>query len=262
MLLLTATQQACVIDELHRTPHPVAGAVVVRTNVAELSGNYTVYIDDTPFTADRNPYTPSATFTPGTHTVLVHNTPQGMYARGKTIVVNTLDDGSIDPYPGHMFAGTQTFDVLPDDTVNLNVDVRQRTRDLHIVLDIAEGDPKRIAQVSATLTGVAGSYDLTAMQPAGQPVNTHPLFVLQGNQLVADLRLLGMIGHDQHLLLTITFTDGRTLTVDTSVAELLAGFNNEQTPLTIRAKLLTPTQSGINTSIIDWTLENHDVQVH
>ena len=247
----------CVKDTLYDTPHPDRGVVSVSVDVPQgAEGDYTVEVDGTPLDKGATASEPLA---PGTHTVLVYNTPAGFTVTDGIAYVERLDGiraltDLIEPLPGVLYAGRQTVTVLADDTLRVDLDVAQRTRDLRLELTVTEGDPQRITAITGTLSGVAGAYDLRTETLHGEAVSTAPAFTRNGDKIEADLRLLGTMGEAQVLTLTLTFTDGLTQTVESDLTEALANFNSdmEQT-FTVTGSLRTPTEAGLGgCTITDW----------
>ena len=250
---------SCVKDELHDTPHPDQGVVSVSVDYPQGAeeGDYTVEVDGKPLDEGDNASNP---LTPGEHTVLVYNTPEGFTVTDGIAYVERMDGTRaltdlIDPLPETLYSGTKTVTVMADDTLHLDLSVAQRTRDLRLELTVTEGDPERIAAITGTLSGVAGAYDLRGETLYGEAVSTRPAFTRSGGKVVADLRLLGTMGGAQVLTLTLTFTDGQTQTVESDLTEVLANFNGdmEQT-FTVTGSLRTPTEAGLGgCTITDWT---------
>ena len=249
---------SCVKGELYNTPHPDKG--VVSVSVAYPQGtedDYTVEVDGEPLDEGNNASNP---LTPGEHTVLVYNTPEGFTVTDGIAYVERVDGTRaltdlIDPLPETLYSGTKTVTVVADDTLHLDLSVVQRTRDLRLELTVTEGDPERIASITGILSGVAGAYDLRSETLYGEAVSTAPAFTRNGDKIEADLRLLGTMGEAQVLTLTLTFTDGLTQTVESDLTEVLANFNGdmEQT-FTVTGSLRTPTEAGLGgCTITDWT---------
>ncbi len=249
----------CVKDELYDTPHPDKGVIAVTINQPQGAeeGDYTVEVDGQPLDEGDNASNP---LTPGEHTVLVYNTPEGFTVTDGIAYVERVDGTRaltdlIDPLPETLYSGTKTVTVVADDTLHLDLSVAQRTRDLRLELTVTEGDPERIAAITGTLSGVAGAYDLRNETLYGEAVSTAPAFTRSGDKIEADLRLLGTMGEAQVLTLTLTFTDGLTQTVESDLTEVLANFNGdmEQT-FTVTGSLRTPTEAGLGgCTITDWT---------
>ena len=249
---------SCVKDELYNTPHPDKGVVSVSVDYPQgTEDDYTVEVDGKPLDEGNNASNP---LTPGEHTVLVYNTPEGFTVTDGIAYVERVDGTRalvdlIDPLPETLYSGTKTVTVVADDTLHLDLSVAQRTRDLRLELTVTEGDPERIAAITGTLSGVAGAYDLRSETLHGEAVSTAPAFTRSGGKVAADLRLLGTMGEAQVLTLTLTFTDGLTQTVESDLTEVLADFNGdmEQT-FTVTGSLRTPTEAGLGgCTITDWT---------
>ena len=173
-LMLAAT--SCVKDDLYYTPHPDRGVVAVSVDYPQGTEeeDYTVEVDGQPLDEGNNTSDP---LTPGEHTVLVYNTPEGFTVTDGIAYVERLDGTRaltdlIEPLPEVLYSGTKTVTVMADDTLRVVLDVAQRTRDLHLELTVTEGDPERIASITGTLSGVAGAYDLRSETLYGEAVST------------------------------------------------------------------------------------------
>ncbi len=259
---------SCVKDELHNTPHPDQGVVSVSVDYPQGTeeDGYTVEVDGQPLGEGDNASDP---LTPGEHTVLVYNTPEGFTVTDGIAYVERVDGTRaltdlIDPLPETLYSGTKTVTVVADDTLHLDLSVAQRTRDLRLELTVTEGDPERIAAITGTLSGVAGAYDLRSETLHGEAVSTAPAFTRNGDKIEADLRLLGTMGEAQVLTLTLTFTDGQTQTTESDLTEALAGFGSDMTePFTLTAGLRTPMEAGFSASITDWeVVDGGHVDIH
>ena len=258
---------SCVKDELYNTPHPDKGVVSVSVDYPQgTEDDYTVEVDGKPLDEGDNASNP---LTPGEHTVLVYNTPEGFTVTDGIAYVERLDGTRaltdlIDPLPETLYSGTKTVTVVADDTLHLDLSVTQRTRDLRLELTVTEGDPERIASITGILSGVAGAYDLRSETLHGEAVSTRPAFTRSGDKVSADLRLLGIMGDRQTLTLVLTFTDGQTQTTESDLTEALAGFGSDMTgPFTLTAGLRTPMEAGFSASITDWeVVDGGHVDIH
>ena len=249
---------SCVKDELHDTPHPDQGVVSVSVDYPQGAeeDDYTVEVDGQPLDEGDNASNP---LTPGEHTVLVYNTPEGFTVTDGIAYVERVDGTRaltdlIDPLPETLYSGTKTVTVVADDTLHLDLSVAQRTRDLRLELTVTEGDPKRIAAITGTLSGVAGAYDLRNETLHGEAVSTAPAFTRSGDKGAADLRLLGTMGDRQTLTLRLSFLNGnpQDITIESDLTEQLAGFNLGTGTITLDGELHTPTEAGVEAAIIDW----------
>ena len=256
----------CVKDDLYNTPHPDKGVAAVAITLSQgmSQDDYTVEIDGTTAEGREGRYTVSDPLPPGEYTALAYNTPRGFtIADGIARVertdgtVRTLTD-FINPLPETLYSGKERITIVADDTLRMNLGVAQRVRDLHIELTVTEGDPDRITGITGTLSGVAEAYDLWNETLYGEPVSTRPAFTRNGDKVSADLRLLGIMGDAQALTLVLTFTDGRTLTVESDLTEQLAGFGEGDMTqaFTLTGDLRTPLEAGMGATITDWEVVN------
>ena len=272
MAVVAVLGGGCVKDGLYDTPHPDKGVVAVEVDYPQDAGDgYTVEVDGNPLPDGG---TVSAPLQAGEHTVLVYNTPKGFIITDGIAFVKGVDappfaeagassasarSGAqpaawIEPLPETLYSGTKTVTVLADDTLRVDLDVAQRTRDLRLELTVTEGDPQRITAITGTLSGVAGAYDLRTETLHGEAVSTAPAFTRNDDKIEADLRLLGTMGGAQTLTLVLTFTDGLTQTVESDLTEALANFNGDRgEAFTVTGSLRTPTEAGLGgCTITDW----------
>ena len=260
---------SCVKDELHDTPHPDQGVVSVSVDYPQGAeeGDYTVEVDGKPLDEGDNASNP---LTPGEHTVLVYNTPEGFTVTDGIAYVERVDGTRaltdlIDPLPETLYSGTKTVTVVADDTLHLDLSVAQRTRDLRLELTVTEGDPERIASITGILSGVAGAYDLRSETLYGEAVSTAPAFTRNGDKIEADLRLLGTMGEAQVLTLRLSFLNGnpQDITIESDLTEQLAGFNLGTGTITLDGELHTPTEAGVEAAIMDWkVVDGGSVDAH
>lgn len=260
---------SCVKDELHNTPHPDQGVVSVSVDYPQGAeeDDYTVEVDGKPLDEGGNASDP---LTPGEHTVLVYNTPEGFTVTDGIAYVERVDGTRaltdlIDPLPETLYSGTKTVTVVADDTLHLDLSVVQRTRDLRLELTVTEGDPERIAAITGTLSGVAGAYDLRGETLHGEAVSTAPVFTRNGDKIEADLRLLGTMGGAQVLTLRLSFLNGnpQDITIESDLTEQLADFNLDTGTITLDGELHTPTEAGVEAAIMDWkVVDGGSVDAH
>ena len=133
---------SCVKDELHNTPHPDQGVVSVSVDWPQGAekDDYTVEVDGELLDEGDNASDP---LTPGEHTVLVYNTPEGFTVTDGIAYVKRVDGTRaitdlINPLPETLYSGAKTVTVVADDTLHLDLSVAQRTRDLRLELTVTE----------------------------------------------------------------------------------------------------------------------------
>ena len=205
---------SCVKDTLYDTPHPDKGAVTISLTGLSADDNYVLDMD-------------------GKVADIRVNAPDGK---------SRADGASVIPLPGYLKTVSQEITVTADDTLRVNPVPQQRVRDLQLELEVTQGRPELIQSVTATLSGIAGIFDMEKGQTTGEPTFTVFSFIRDGDMLTADARLLGTMGTMQALVLDIAFVDGgRTQRTEVDLTEALAEFNgNMTTAYRVTGTLETP----------------------
>ncbi|WP_273390531.1 FimB/Mfa2 family fimbrial subunit [Barnesiella viscericola] len=247
---------SCVKDTLYDTPHPDKGAVTVSLTGVSADEDFAVDIDGKVADITGSPFTYPDLLAPGTYRMVVYNRVEGFTFDGRTARVNTHTDGtSVIPLPGYLKTVSQEITVTADDTLRVNAVPVQRVRDLQLELEVTQGRPELIQSVTATLSGIAGIFDMEKGQTIGEPASTVFSFTRDGSKLTADARLLGTMGAVQTLVLDIVFTDGgRTQRTEVDLTEALADFNSDMiTAYRVTGTLETPVgMEECNAEITDW----------
>ena len=239
---------ACVKNTLYRTPHPDRGAVTISLTGLSADDNYVLDMDGKVADITGSPFTNPDLLNPGTHSMVIYNRAEGFTFDGRMARVNAPDgksraDGaSVIPLPGYLKTVSQEITVTADDTLRVNPVPQQRVRDLQLELEVTQGRPELIQNVTATLSGIAGIFDMEKGQTIGEPASTVFSFTRDGSKLTADARLLGTMGAVQTLVLDIVFTDGgRTQRTEVDLTEALADFNSDMiTAYRVTGTLETP----------------------
>ena len=239
---------SCVKDELYNTPHPDKGAVTISLTGLSADDNYVLDIDGTVADITGSPFTNPDLLNPGTHSMVIYNRVEGLTFDGRTARVNApagksrADGAPVIPLPGYLKTISQEITVVADDTLRITSSPQQRVRDLQLELEVTQGRPELIQSVTATLSGIAGIFDMEKGQTTGEPTFTVFSFIRDGDMLTADARLLGTMGTMQALVLDIAFVDGgRTQRTEVDLTEALAEFNgNMTTAYRVTGTLETP----------------------
>lgn len=222
-----------------------------RTSGIEQSASYMVIINNQTLN-----YTQATNILPeleaGNYPIYIYNSPDRISITGTTATIATTGNW-VDPLPGWLFTATTEARYADFKEETITVQMRQQIRQLTIELTVTEGDPKRIASTSATLTGIANSLDYEINMHSGTNLSIAPSFTRDGNKLTATVRLLGMANETKKLILDITFADGETQHIESDVSAQLVNFNqNKHVPLTISGNLNTPEESGFAATITGW----------
>ncbi|MEG1564644.1 MAG: FimB/Mfa2 family fimbrial subunit [Bacteroides sp.] len=278
---------SCAKDELHNTTHPTLGAVQVTTDwtghtaEATLPTHYTLRIGTTEKEVSGSVNEFHSLLQPSRYTLLAYNTPQGITVNGNTATVNLLPDGTLEPMPGYLFSGTTQLTAIADNIVRVILPMKQRIRQLTLILKLKAGDDARIASITSALTGVATSIDLaTGVVTATEGKTVIPTFALikvpatkrNGTRAATDsiklkntVRLVGVVSTEkQKLNLNFTLNDGSVQSVSTNLTALLENFTKTNLePLVLDATLELPAEAGVSATITDWAIvENGNVDIH
>ena len=132
--LLWACCWGCVKDELHNTPYPDLGTVMVaadwsgRSSDAAVPGTWELYVDgvDGAGVVVEKEGATCGLHDPGKHDLVAFNRAEGVGFRDSVAVVEVLADGTLEPLPGFLFTGTGTVDAVADDTTRVTLRMRDR----------------------------------------------------------------------------------------------------------------------------------------
>ena len=236
--LLTAS---CVKDTLYNTPHPNHGKITVtadwsaRGEGIDIPATWTLSMGDYTGTETAATHAPDHLFAPGSYTLVAWNPAEGITVSGTTATVAPASGSQttgtfIDNAPGWFFTHTEQVTIEKDTDYPFTAAMKQRVRELQLELEVTQGRPELIQSVTATLSGIAGIFDMEKGQTIGEPTSTVFSFTRDGSKLTADARLLGTMGDVQALVLDIVFTDGgRTQRTEVDLTEALADFNGDMT---------------------------------
>ena len=156
---------------------------------------------------------------------------------------------------GVLLGGTVTADVVADDTVSVVLPMRQLFRKIAFELTVSGGDIRRITGIEARLEGVAPSVDLRTGEVTGVVTVVPVSFVRLEGKLVGAVWVPGMIpGAVQRMVVTLTFVDGVTDTVETDFSEMFKDFNTDKLhPMRLTGDVYAPVNLETGGTIIGWT---------
>ena len=236
--LLTAS---CVKDTLYNTPHPNHGKITVtadwsaRGEGIDIPATWTLSMGDYTGTETAATHAPDHLFAPGSYTLVAWNPAEGITVSGTTATVAPASGSQttgtfIDNAPGWFFTHTEQVTIEKDTDYPLTAAMKQRVRELQLELEVTQGRPELIQSVTATLSGIAGAFDMARGQTTGEPASTVFSFTRDGSRLTADARLLGTMGAVQTMVLDIVFVDGgRTQRTEVDLTEAMKDFNDDMT---------------------------------
>ena len=263
-LLLAAT--SCVKDELHDTPHPDTGKITVtadwtdRGDGVDIPAEWTVTMDGYTGTETEATHSSDHLFSPGNYTLAAYNIPEGITVSGTTAAVAAADGGFIVNTPGWLFTSVQEVAIEADTDYSLTAVMRQRVRELTLVIEPTGDAADRIETIGGTLSGAAGTLDFaTGTHGTPSEVELHFTKITDGNDAgkwTATVRLLGIAGDAQRLTATLTYTDGnpQPTSLNSDLTAALDGFNDGKTaPLTLGGTIAeTPGEAGFTGEISGW----------
>ena len=182
------------------------------------------------------------------------------YTFAENIAVNgTTATAKYTPGPlGWFFTSAQNVIVEADKVHEFNATMQQQVGQLTIEIEPTGGTTAKIKNITATLSGVAGSYNIGNNTYAS--AIDLPLTFIQAvdGKWKATVRLLGVAGATQKLTGTVKFTDGLPvdMPLESDLTSSLAKFNSQkQTPMTLSGAVVeTLTESGFTAKITAWEL--------
>lgn len=273
---------SCVKDDIYNTPHPSQGAVMITTDWSRRSTEATQPVSYQLRISDQSEQTDEQSvkgnmnlfhslLAPETYELLVYNSPEAITVSDDVATITSTDGKNIESSPGYLFSAAQTLDVVKDDTLFVTVAMRQRIRQLTLILKLKDGDHEHIIDTKATLNGVASNVNLkTGALPSTSDASLVPVFKKAEESdgtpvLTATFRLLGIAkGEVQKLHVAVTLNNGTTQMIETDLTEVLhEHFNGSMDPLVLGANFDLPSQTEFSGSITDWSLvEGGQVDIH
>ncbi len=254
-------------DPIHETDHPEKAKITVTTDWSEIGkeitkpSEYIAAYGSEKLTADKDEYTFPNLLEEGSYTVYFYNEATGITVAGSQAKVNTAaapagqSGAFVEPAPGWLFTGKLEAEVKKDTHHRFDVKMAQQVRQLTLEIEPTGSAAGNIAGITASLSGVAGSYDM-ADGTHGSPSNVALNFTEAANgKWTATVQLLGVTGSQQKLTGTITLTGGSPadMPLESDLTAKLSSFNdNKNEPLTLGGTIVqTPT--GFTATITDWT---------
>lgn len=273
-LLLTS----CVKDDLYDTPHPDKGAVIIATDWTEALAESTVpetYLlrmdGGEAVQADEKKLCYPDLLTPGKHTLLAYNEPEGMTVEGNIATVQMLD-GMLVPLPGYLFSAKKELEIVQDDTLRVTVSMKRRLCPIVLNLSLKGENTESIALITATLSGMAASVDLRT-GAVGSENATVALDVRQAEartrtyregQLEMRCRVTGTDPKERQILtVKVTMADGYVQTIMSDLTEYLKDLNADMKPIELEGTVEAPQDGHFSGTIEKWeTVSGGDIDAN
>lgn len=265
-----AAMTGCVKDELHDTPHPDRGAVIITTEWTEALDEstvpdvYNLRMDGGETVAVKGETsTYPELLEPGRYALSVYNEPRGMTIDGITATVNRLQDGTLEPLPEYLFSAVKELDVVQDDTLRVIVPMIRRLCPIVLNLTLEGENTGAIARIDATLEGIAASVDLQT-GTIGSENATVTLDVRQAagktrayteGKLVMRCRVVGINPQERQLLtVTVTMADGYVQAITSDLTDRLKDLNAEMKPIELTGTVEALQDGHFSGTIEDWEI--------
>lgn len=252
---------ACVKEPLYDTDHPEHGKITLSTvwdergEGIDIPGEYTLRIKHA---ASEYTYmvtlsgivnTPDELFPAGSHRIHIYN------AADNITISSTTASADYSQTLGWLFTGTENVNIKKDKDHHITVAMHQQVRQLTLVIDPEGETASNIENITASLSGVAGTLDMDN-DVHGTPSSISLTFVKgTNNKWSATVRLLGITGSEQKLSGTITFTGGSPgdIALGSDLTAALTNFNaDKKNPLMLGGKIIeTPSGVGFGGAIIN-----------
>lgn len=266
--LVALSLTSCVKDELFDTPHPDKGAVVITTEWAEalaesdIPASYFLSMDGgAAKQANEKTFTYPDLLTPGEHSLLVYNEPQGLTLSGTTAKVNLLPDGTAEPMPGYLFSAERKLAVAQDDTLRISIPMVRRVCPITMNLTLSGENTGKIAKIEAALSGVAGSVDMQSGAIGNENLTIKPVVgqasaktrAYAEGMIELKCRVLGINKAERQMLtVTVTMEDGYVSTITSDLTEYLKNLNAEMKPVELTGTVEAPQDGHFSGTIEDW----------
>lgn len=258
---------SCVKDDLYNTPHPDKGAVVITTDWTEalaestVPGTYLLRMDDGKAvpTSEKTTVCPDL-LTPGTHTLLIYNEPEGITIASNVATVQQKD-GMLIPLPGYLFSAEKRLDIVQDDTLHVSVPMERRLCPIVLNLDLNGENADEIARIEATLSGLSGSVDLRTGTPGGESLTARfDVLRAEAKARATDAMALEMKcrvtgtaqGERQILTVKVTMADGYVSRITSDLTEHLKDLNADMEPVRLEGSIEAPQDGHFSGTIEGW----------
>lgn len=271
ILLLVLLSGCDVHDPIYETGHPDHGTITLAVDWSArgegigIPSSYTVQVGEYQAILSGERNTIDNLFLPDTYRTYLYNTTEAIDVTGNIARVG-IADGMLNPQPGWFFTCAMNATVEKDANQEFTASMRQQVRQLTLLIEPTGDLVDCIETITASLSGVAGSYDLD-IDSHNNPSSV-PLAFTKGEEgkWSATVRLLGITGNEQLLSGSIAFTDGFSGSIDLSsdLSSGLSGFNdNKRTPLTLDGTVSVPYIEGSFTATVtDWKVVSETVVVN
>lgn len=273
--LLALTLTGCVKDDLFDSPLCAKSALIVKAQIQEEAKdvetpmNYNLAIEGETYVAKiGKEYLVPVNYEPGNYKFMAYNTSEGLELDGTKMSVETLADGSMFPQPQCLFSSRKEVSLVKDDTTRVDITLMQRMQPLELYFRVMQGNPDKIASLTATLTNFAKSYDIDREARTGETGS----YNLNFERCIVDGRLMfyagvmsfGVVGDSQMLKLTINYTNGEVDVLEYDIAEMLKDYGTDENMchvFMLRGGIRSQVEASMGAEIVDWEVQIGEVEI-
>ncbi len=268
-------------EQIFYTDHPEHGKIVLTADKSQhgqdvdIRGSYHARVDGDQ--ARQQSFTTkvkelAGLYEPGEHRIVVWHDAEGIDVNGNTAAVGTTNvmwDGELTPGrgeflipdPGWLFSCAMDVAVKPDKVNLVTAVMTPRVRQLTLIVEPVGETIDRIENITAMISGVAGTIDLDSGAHGTPSCVMLPFTRIDSGpdagKWSATVRLVGIAdGAEAQLTGTISFVGGSPADValESDLGGALAGFNDgDEAPLVIGGSVVeTPAGTGFRATITGW----------
>ncbi len=223
--------------------------------------SYTLILDGEEVTVGDGGSVDTGYLEAGEYTVYVYSNTDGIDMANNIAADGTIVSSThIDALTEDLYFGTQTFTVLADEVISSDITLSQVTRTVQFNLTLTDVDPDGIKSVAATLSGIAQEWECVEDVPHGEPETIELGFVevdvftktTDDYFTSCTVRVLGVHeDEDQHLTLTITYTDDTTQTIIIDLDDDFEDSNDTKSvPLLIKSTITIPVEGTMGDAAV------------
>lgn len=190
--------------------------------------------------------------TPGEYTLNLYNESEDITLTDYTATV-VSDEQGIKAQPTTLYYGTLTKEIERNKEYTETVIMQPITGQIEFEIHLSGDRINDITNIQATLSGVAERWELKNSITVGKAITIAPIFTKTGNKLTAMVRLLGVVGAEQKLTITLTYIDQTTQTEEYDYSVSFSKFNdNKRSIKHLNAELETPLRLNFDVGVDDW----------
>ncbi len=285
---LALASVGCYKNDIMHTYHPETGLVVLMVEPPvleegeEMPSSYFIEVNGVIGEVVNGRVTFASLVDPGTYDIRIYNQSDAVSIDSDGIAnsqgvddIVTLRGGDVVALSdSHIYFGAGTMTISADYNDVIEIDVAPMTRKLTFEIAVSEGEVEKVESIDMSFTGVAGSWHCINGEAVGDAKSVKSTFEIVATRTRADgdtgyslnssLYLLGLIGDEHNLEVTIHYQTGVKQVISSSITSELKGFNDDKSKsLVLSSQTALMTETYYNATITDWEVaeDNFDFEV-